>query len=218
MNRLLETIFLVWLLFPSYSVGQELYEEFPAEINANDRYVFYTHGLIVEGEDPTPEHPEYGVYDFPSIKNELFNMGSFNLIAHHRPLNTDMYEYVELFTSWVNLLLDAGVPASNITLIGFSRGSHITALTADRFNNEEINTVLIAGCFNGDMVFEPQIRLGGRLLSIYETTDTPGTCQKLASRSNLTTFDEHFITTGLKHGAFFTPLEAWVRHIRLWIR
>jgi hypothetical protein len=60
--------------------------------------------------------------------------------------------------------------------------------------------------------------LSGRLLSIYETTDTLGPCQTLASRSQLKTFDEHFITTGLKHGAFYTPLEAWLRHIREWIK
>jgi hypothetical protein len=218
MSRLKESIFLVLLLAPTYIFGQELYEKFPTQINANDKYVFYAHGLIVEGENQTPEHPEYGIYDFPSIKEKLFELGGFNLIAHHRPKDTDVDKYVELFTSWVNSLLESGVLASNITLIGFSRGRHLTALTAGRFNSHEINTVLMAGCANGDMVFEPPIKISGRLLSIYETTDTLGSCHKLASRSNLTSFDEHFITTGLKHGAFYTPLEAWLRHIREWIQ
>ncbi|PCJ23489.1 MAG: alpha/beta hydrolase, partial [SAR86 cluster bacterium] len=35
--------------------------------------------------------------------------------------------------------------------------------------------------------------------------------------SKLKTFDEHYITTGLKHGAFYRPLEAWLVHIRAWI-
>lgn len=199
-------------------MGKGLYETFPAEINASEKYVFYSHGLIVEGENQMPKHPEYGVYDFPSIKKNLFDVGNFNLIAHHRAKDTNIEEYVALFSSWVNMLLESGVPASHITLIGFSRGSHLTALTAARFNTTAINTVLMAGCFNGDMVFDPPISLSGRLLSIYETTDTPGTCQKLASRSQLISFDEHYITTGLKHGAFYTPLEAWLRHIRNWIQ
>ncbi|MFT7472668.1 MAG: hypothetical protein ACI8XU_002571 [Kiritimatiellia bacterium] len=182
MNKLLESVFLFLLLSPINALGQELYEQFPAEIQANQKYVFYAHGLIVEGDSQMPEHPEFGVYDFPSIKMKLFEMGGFNLIAHHRPKDTDVDGYVDLFASWVDSLLESGVPASNITLIGFSRGSHLTALTADRFNAYDINTVLMAGCFNGDM-----------------------------------TFDEHFITTGLKHGAFYTPLEAWLRHIRDWI-
>jgi pimeloyl-ACP methyl ester carboxylesterase len=218
MNKLLESIFLFLLLSPVNALGQELYEQFPAEIHANQKYVFYVHGLIVEGDNQIPEHPEFGIYDFPSIKMKLFEMGGFNLIAHHRPKDTDVDEYADLFASWIDSLLESGVPATNITLIGFSRGSHLTALTADRFNAYDINTVLMAGCVNGDMAFEPPISLSGRLLSIYETTDTLGPCQTLASRSQLKTFDEHFITTGLKHGAFYTPLEAWLRHIREWIK
>lgn len=217
MNKLLKPMLLFLLLSPVSALGQELYEQFPAEIHANEKYVFYVHGLIVEGDNQMPAHPQYGVYDFPSIKMKLFELGGFNLIAHHRPKNTDVSEYVDLFVSWVDSLMESGVPASSITLIGFSRGSHLTALTADRFNDYDINTVLMAGCSNGDMAFDPPISLSGRLLSIYETTDTLGPCQKLAARSQLTTFDEHYITTGLKHGAFYTPLEAWLRPIREWI-
>ena len=209
---------MILLIFPIHLFGQEVYTQFPSQINASEKYVFYVHGLIVEGDKQTPEHPEYGIYDFPAIKEKIFEIGGFNLIAHHRAKNTDINEYVELFSSWVSSLLDSGVPASNITLIGFSRGSQLTALTAGRFNEHAINTVLMAGCFNGDMIFEPPVTLGGRLLSIYETTDAPGSCQKLASRSSLETFDEHYITTGLKHGAFYRPLEAWLGHIREWIR
>lgn len=218
MNRLLKSTLTILLVFPIYTFGEEIFTQFPSEINASEKYVFYVHGLIVEGENQTPIHPEYGVYDFPSTKEKIFEIGGFNLIAHHRAKDTDIDEYVELFSSWVNSLLDSGVPASNITLIGFSRGSHLTALTASRFNDQAINTVLMAGCFNGDMIFEPPITLSGRLLSIYETSDSPGSCQKLASRSNLDTFDEHYITTGLKHGAFFRPLEAWLGRIREWIQ
>ena len=217
MNRLLKLKFLIFLIFPVYTFGQEVYTQLPSEINVSEKYVFYVHGLIVEGDNQTPEHPEYGIYDFPSIKEKIFEIGGFNLIAHHRPKDTDIDEYVDLFSSWVSSLLESGVPASNITLIGFSRGSHLAALTAARFNSHSINTVLMAGCFNGDMIFDPPVTLGGRLLSIYETTDTLGSCQKLASRSKLKTFDEHYITTGLKHGAFYRPLEAWLVHIRAWI-
>jgi len=90
-------------------------------------------------------------------------------------------------------------------------------MTAARFNDHEINTVLMAGCFNGDMALEPPITLGGRLLSIYETTDVPGSCRKLAARSKLATFDEYHINTGLKHGAFYRPSESWLGHIRQWL-
>ncbi|NKB34940.1 MAG: alpha/beta hydrolase [Pseudomonadales bacterium] len=211
-------LLLVLSIFPALVLGEEIFATFPNEINKNKKYVFYSHGLIVEGDNATPGHSEYGVYDFPAIKNRLFDIGGFNLIAHHRPANTEISTYVATFSSWVDSLLDAGVPASNITLIGFSRGSHLTALTASRFNSHDINTVLMAGCFEGDIEFDPPIHLSGRLLSIYETTDSPGPCQRLAERSDLRTFDEISITTGRKHGAFYTPLEVWIKPIREWLR
>jgi len=206
------------IFFPIHTLGEKVYDYFPTEIVPSEKYVFYSHGLIVEGENKTPEHPQFGVYQFPSIKEALFELGEFNLIAHHRPSNTNIDEYVTTFTNWVNALLEAGVPASNITLIGFSRGSHLTALTSDRFNSQNINTVLMAGCSNGDMEFDPPISLGGRLLSIYETSDIPGSCDKLASRSQLLSYDEVAITTGKEHGAFFSPIDEWIEPIRDWIQ
>lgn len=211
------SIFAFSILTPTPSKSDELLEFFPAEINPDEKYVFYSHGLIVEGNDPRPEHDEYGVYDFPAVKESLFAIGGFNLIAHHRPANTDIGNYVNLFSQWVNQLLEAGVPATNITLIGFSRGSHLTALTANNFNNYPINTVLMAGCFDEDMNFDPPISLSGRFLSIYETTDAAGSCKDLGNRGSLSSFDEEAINTGKKHGAFYRPLSDWIEPIRDWI-
>jgi len=197
--------------------AETLYDQFPSEINADERYVFYSHGFIVEGTNPTPIHNEYGTYDFPMIKRRLFEIGGFNLIAHHRPENIDIEKTVNTFESWVNTLLNAGVEPSDIVLIGFSRGSLITALTSSRFKDRGIKTVLMAVCFNGDVETDPPIQLGGNLLSIYETSDRAGNCNKLASRSRLDTFDEIEISTGRSHGAFYSPLEEWLRPIRNWL-
>lgn len=213
--RLVGASLLVFL--SSIAIGEEIYGTLPDTIHSEQRYAFYAHGLIVEGENPRPVHAEYGVYEFPEIVDSLFAIGGFNLIAHHRPANTDIEDYVATYASWVTALLDAGVPESSITLIGFSRGSHLTALTADQFSDLKINTVLMAGCFNGDMAFNPPIKLGGRFLSIYETTDGAGSCERLAERSTLDSFHEFAITTGKKHGAFYTPLEDWISPIANWI-
>lgn len=204
--------------FSTTVVADALYEELPSKINPDERYVFYSHGLIVEGSDETPRHPEYGIYDFPSIKQALFGIGGFNLVAHHRPLDTDVDEYVSLLESWVRSLLQAGVDATDITLIGFSRGGHITALTASQLQDYEINTVLIATCFDGDIEANPPIHISGRLLSIYESSDSAGPCEKLAARSEVNSFDEINITTGKKHGAFYTPSRYWINPIREWLQ
>ena len=189
-------------LATSTAVAETLYEQFPSQINSDEKYVFYSHGLIVEGDDASPIHPEYGMYEFPAIKQALFEIGGFNLIAHHRPKNTDIEQYANLLKSWVMSLIQAGVAPADITLIGFSRGAHLTALAASQLQAYEINTVLMASCFDGDIVSDPPISLSGRLLSIYETSDTAGPCQKLAARSQLNSFDEIAISTGRKHGTF----------------
>ena len=35
------------------------------------RYLFYLHGQIVEGSDGRPEHPTFGIYDYPAIIKAL---------------------------------------------------------------------------------------------------------------------------------------------------
>ena len=209
---------LALISFTSFSgYAETLYEQFPGEIHADEKYVFYSHGFIVEGSDPIPVHPEYGKYDFPAVTQSLFEIGGFNLIAHHRPANTDIGDYVDSFESWVNALLEAGVEPSNIVLIGFSRGSLLTALTSSRFSNSGIKTILMAVCYEGDIASDPTIQLGGNLLSIYVTTDRAGDCNKLAARSELDSFDEIQITTGKSHGAFYLPREEWLNPIQNWL-
>ena len=57
----------------------------PKEPKINEHFVFYSHGLIVEGSNQTPKHDRFGMYDFPSVKHALADQ-KYNLIAYHRPL------------------------------------------------------------------------------------------------------------------------------------
>lgn len=212
------TAFIFWLLVSSASLAVELYTDFPKSINPAENYVFYSHGYIVEGDNPRPVSPQYGVYDFPAIKRVLFEMGGFNLVAEHRPVGTDVSAYVNKLVSWVHTLLDAGVPPTHITLLGFSRGAQLTALASGRLNASGINTVIMAVCSDGDFRADPPLVLGGNVLSIYETTDTVQSCDKLLKRSAATaTTREIAITTGKKHGAFYTPQPAWTEPLARWL-
>jgi hypothetical protein len=208
---------LTWLAsLPAQAV--EIYSEMPKVINPNERYVIYSHGLIVEGTDPTPISLEYGRYDFPGIKRALFVGGSFNLIAHQRPKDTEFFSYIDTLESWVRKLVEAGVRTSRITLVGFSRGSHLTAYASARVKSYGINTALLASCLDGDIGGkDAPLALRGNLLNIYETTDVAGSCAKLAAHSDLLSFQEIAITTGKRHGAFFQALPEWVRPLRKWI-
>jgi hypothetical protein len=219
-NRGVEMIRMLWLslsvLIPISSSAVELYDRFPDTVHAGERYVIYSHGFIVEGDDPKPISPKYGQYDFPAIKQALFDGGGFNLIAYQRPKSTDD-SYAVTLQSWVRRLLDAGVHPSGITLVGFSRGAQLTALASNGLASAGINTALLAICENGEVSHAPGLILGGNLLSIYETSDELGSCEKLAARSHLKSFKEVSISTGKKHGAFFQPLPEWIAPLKAWI-
>jgi dienelactone hydrolase len=204
------------MLVPIGASAVELYDRFPDSIQAGERYVIYSHGLIVEGDDPKPVSPKYGQYDFPAIKQALFDQGGFNLIAYQRPKSADD-SYADMLQSWVQRLLDAGVKPSRITLVGFSRGAQLTALASNGLASAGINTALMAICEDGEVSHAPRLNLGGNLLSIYETSDDLGSCGKLAARSHLKSFKEVAISTGKKHGAFFQPLPEWIAPLKQWI-
>jgi hypothetical protein len=215
MNRMWPSL-AVLVLAPISSRAVEIYARFPDTIHASERYVIYSHGMIVEGDDPKPISPQYGQYDFPAIKQALFNAGGFNLIAYQRPKSSDD-SYADTLKSWVRRLLDAGVKPGRITLVGFSRGAGLTALASSGLAATGINTALLAICEDGDVSQMPGLVLGGNLLSIYETSDELGSCRKLSARSHLKSFKEVSISTGKKHGAFFQPLPQWTEPLRAWI-
>jgi hypothetical protein len=195
---------------------EQVYADFPKEIHASERYVIYSHGRIVEGNDEKPMSPDFGLYDFPAVRRALFDGGGFNLIAYQRPKDIGMEPSIALLESWVRKLVEAGVKPSRITLVGFSRGGHITARVSANVHDLGINTAILAICQDGDLP-EPRIELGGHVLSVYETTDVVGSCAKLGSRGPLESFEEIAITTGRRHGAFFQPLPEWIMPLKDWI-
>ena len=151
----------VCLLIPLGCRAVELYDRFPDVVHANERYVIYAHGLIVEGDDPKPVSPKYGQYDFPGIKQALFEGGGFNLIAYQRPKGADFGGYVETLESWVRRLLDAGVSPHRITLVGFSRGGQTTSYASSDLASVGINTALLAICSMGISGVSRRWRLAG---------------------------------------------------------
>ena len=202
----------------SQPLSAEVYSDFPTDIQSDGNYVFYSHGLIVEGTDPRPVHPEFGVYQFPEIIQALHSSADLNVIAHHRPAGTVREDYAQQLTRWVNNLLSAGVPPENITLIGFSRGAQITLLAADALRESGINTVIMAVCFNDDYPNDPPLELGGHVLSLYETSDVVQSCSSLLRRSTeAASTQELAISTGQRHGAFYTPQDAWLSPLRDWL-
>lgn len=206
---------LIFFAFSLKVFSGEIYEEFPDKVDPNQKYVFYSHGYIVEGGNERPVHPRWGVYDFPSVKEGLGDK-SYNLIAYHRHKDSNSLEYAKNLANEVNSLIEVGVPAENITLVGFSRGGAITIIASNELKNEKVNFVILAGCA-GLIKSNPKIQLYGRVLSIYETSDQVGSCNFLRERSNgVESFSEIAISTGKEHGAFYLPKEEWMVPLKQW--
>jgi hypothetical protein len=206
------------LLFSSFGFAGELFAHLPDNVNPSEKYVFYSHGYIVEGDDLKPIHEKWGVYNFPEIKEELLD-SEYKLIATHRAAKTNPFEYAEKLTEQVNQLIENGVPSKNIFLVGFSRGGFITAITSNYLQNKDVNFVILAACTSG-LATREDITIYGHLFSIYETSDSVGSCDDLVARSggSVTSYEEISISTGKEHGAFYRPIPEWVLPVKNWIK
>ena len=210
---------IVLFAIANYANAGQIFSSFPSEINADEAYVIYSHGLIVEGDDPRPVHSKFGAYEFDLIKHALADGSDFNVIAEQRPKNTEIAAYVRKLSAWVERLISAGVSPASITLVGFSRGGELTARASSVKRDLGINTILLATCWRGSVQSDPSVIFAGNFLSVYETTDGARSCKEIADRSEkLTSFTEVAITTNLEHGAFFKPLDEWILPVKNWIK
>jgi len=209
---------LLLVLLSTTSLAGEIFNEFPSNVKADEKYVFYSHGFIVEGSNPRPVNSSWGTYEFPMIKNALSDV-QYNLIAYHRAKDTKPKVFAKKLASDVRLLIKKGVPAKNISLVGFSRGGAITILTSSILANNELNFIILAGC--GSYLNDtPDLVVYGNIYSMIETSDDlVGSCQFLINRSiGVTRFIEKSISTGKEHGAFYTPLPEWIIPVKKWLK
>ncbi|WP_440055931.1 alpha/beta hydrolase [Pseudoalteromonas sp. T1lg65] len=205
----------------SEAASSNIHNKLPSEIDINTAYVFYSHGFIVEGSDPTPVETKHGwgKYDFPAIKQALSDP-NYQLIATHREKDTDPRKYAYELSSQVRQLVKAGVNPNNITLVGFSRGAFITGIASDKLSDLAVNIVLLAGCGNLISKYHTDIKVYGKVLSVYEHSDNFGqSCAALKDKSaSLVSFEEIKINTGLSHGAFYHPRKEWINPVKQWIK
>jgi hypothetical protein len=188
---------------------------FPVSVDPTRHYLFYLHGKIIEDEGIPAVSPDYGEYEYEAILEKLSNHG-FVVISERRAKNTDSLEYAKRAAQQVTKLLDAGVPAKLITVVGASKGGGITILTSALLKNNEINFVIMAICTPASIeeIKQNGMTLYGNVLSIYDSSDeTAGSCQDLFSFSEgngLSRHREIVLNTGKGHGFLFKPLDEWV--------
>ena len=202
---------------PAFVFAGDIISAPPEQAAADTHYVFYLHGQIVQELGPRPTHPRYGLYDYPLILEALAADG-ITVISERRQPGTRPEQYAEVVATQVNKLLASGAEAGNVTVVGFSVGGVITIRTSSLLVNTDINFVILAACSSW-IANEPDIRLHGHVLSVFEKSDQPGSCKNLAERKpRPLSFEELSINTGKEHGAFYLPDAAWLDPVLEWIQ
>jgi hypothetical protein len=186
--------------------------------SASPDHLIYLHGAIIEDQGPRPTHPRFGIYEYQQIL-DAFAAAGFEVSSDLRPAQTQPREYAARTAAQVRALIDDGVPPTDITVVGFSKGGVIAVLTALELDNPEINYVFIACCvpFLEGAVASSGGQIQGRMLSIRELSDNLGSCNtvfELASPASET--EEIELQLGGGHGAFYRPHPEWIDPIVRW--
>jgi pimeloyl-ACP methyl ester carboxylesterase len=182
------------------------------------RYLIYLHARIVEEGGRRPTDSVFGTYEYDAILDSLRQAG-VAVLSDQRPPGIGIDSFVTQLVHQVDSLLKLGVPPQAITVIGFSRGGAIAILASSRLHNPAISFVFMAAC--GDWAFDrPDIHVTGRLLSLYETSDSLGvSCAPLFARRGAgSEVREVPLSLGLGHGTFFQPRAAWLSPALAWAR
>ena len=196
------------------SVGRD----FPAKIDANQRYVFYLHGRIIEEHGLRPQDPRYGVYDYEQILRALEVQG-LRVISEARRQGTDPEEYAKRVRDQIAMLLAKKVPPDHITVIGASKGSLIAMLVSMYAANDDVRYVLMSNC-NDDILQQFKIDLHGAVLSIYDQGDAfGGTCRKFFERATGLSRQKEIVThLGIGHALLYQPRRAWMDPAIAWAK
>lgn len=187
--------------------GGGIVKDIPSKPNASNKYIFYLHGSVEESEGHTEK--------YQAAVNAI-SAGSTTVISEIRG-DTDPNTYAEKLKKQVNFLVSKGVPASNITISGFSKGAVIAIAASTVVNNPEVNYVLLAGCsdfLNEKYGVHPQLAVG-RILSIYDVDDEKfGSCSGFINSSEKVKFKEIELYTGKGHKLFRIPKEKFIEEWR----
>ena len=208
-------------LLLSYAVISAAHRDkfFPASLlSANEQYLFYLHGRIVEEQGARAVSERFGPYAYEEIVQAFSDRG-FTVRSEVRERNTDVHEYADRLAKQIKELLDIGTAPQRITVVGASKGAVIAMLVSTKLQNPRVNFVLIAGC--NDWAEENlAINLCGRILSIFERSDKIGrSCQPIFSVSTCEpVIREIELTTGKAQGVLYQPRPEWVKPTIAWAK
>jgi len=181
----------------------------PEKPSPKKHYLFYLHEANLE--DLSPDNKL--VQNYEKIVKLWMQLG-FVVFSEHR--DTVVIEvYAQKISSQVQQLLQRGVPAKRITVVGYSKGSLIAQAVAQQIENPSVNYVFLAGCSDTQPIANTSLQ--GRILSIIDGGDHLfHSCKKRLSNKRVgLEFKEIKLDSGLGHNLFRVPRE---KYVRLWQR
>jgi len=196
----------------------KVYEQLPANLDPNARYLIYLHGRIIEDKGPRPSDETWGIYEYREILEALAADGLV-VISEQRPPRTDVDLFAGHVVDQVRHLLGAGVPPERITVVGFSKGGGIAMRASALLRNARINFVFLASCGDGDFS-RSDLKVWGRILSVYEASDDVGrSCSSLFAKAGSSgEMEEIEVRIGQGHGSFYRPHREWLTQVLQWSR
>jgi pimeloyl-ACP methyl ester carboxylesterase len=194
----------------------------PAETGLG-RHVIYLHGRIVQVQQSAKaQHPRFGTYDLDGIL-DAFRARGFTVTGQIRPPSADVSGSADRVVAQVRELLESGVPADHIVVVGGSMGAGIALLASARLQNPDLRFAALGACLSenvrGLLASEGKAP-GGRVLSIREASDeSTAECPPWTETAGLKTLlvvREIVLHTGLSHGFLYRPLPEWLDPVVAW--
>lgn len=198
------------------SAAGKVLSEVPGLLDPSAHYLIYLHGAIMETQGMRPVSPKFGPYEYGQILQTFAERG-FVVISETRSRRTRPDVFAHHVADQVHRLLDGGVPADHVTVLGFSKGGAIATLASGEVLRDHVNWVIEAGC--GPWIEKmPRLKPHGRILSIYDSADDiASSCSDLFARmGEKAETRELVLDLGKGHGAFYTPDPAWVEPVIQW--
>jgi hypothetical protein len=116
----------------------------------------------------------------------------------------------------VGRLLKAGVPPSNVLVVGASKGGWLALETAAALGRDDLAFVVLAGCGPNTVELGPRLR--ARVLSVMDRSDRPDvSCEStFAAAPRLRGRKQVVTDLGLGHGLVYNPLLEWLDPLGEW--
>ncbi|MCH8957130.1 alpha/beta hydrolase [candidate division KSB1 bacterium] len=217
MKSLIVFIFF-FLMGISNTIGQTISTSIPKKVKKSEKYLFYLHGGIIQAQGIDAISPYWGRYEYTSILDTLSSYG-FNVISEARPKDTDESEYADKIAKEIDTLLNSGVAPEDIIVVGASAGGSITIDISIRVKNGKIKYAVLGVCrWASWKAYLNENELCGNFLSIYESSDTYGSCESyFKDQPCKSDYKEIKLNMGNGHGFIFRPYQEWVHPLVKWI-